>query len=55
MQTTEKCYDEQVEFAHLLISEGRVDEASFTLESLIKSQRDGLEPQIAGILFGKGK
>jgi tetratricopeptide (TPR) repeat protein len=36
MQTTEKCYDEQVEFAHLLISEGRVDEASFALEGLIK-------------------
>jgi tetratricopeptide (TPR) repeat protein len=36
MQTTEKCFEEQVEFAHLLISEGRVDEASFTLENLIK-------------------
>lgn len=29
-------------------------EINLTLESLIKSQRDNLEPQIAGILFNKG-
>jgi V/A-type H+-transporting ATPase subunit E len=47
--------DESGDFAGgFILRDGKKD-TNLTLESLIKSQRDSLEPQIAGILFGKGR